>query len=67
MEDENVTDFANEITIDGLDSSQNSNQYTFVVLGWFLMVCGIFENVFICWILICKKRSVSRAFPTFIY
>ena len=67
-EDLNFTEFDNGRTFSGHEElvDQNRNQYGLhFVLGLVLVLCGVLENVFVCWILIRKKRKCFKSFSNF--
>ena len=67
-EDLNFNEFDDGRTSSGREElvDQNRNQYGLhFVLGLVLVLCGVLENVFVCWILIRKKRKCFKSFSNF--
>ncbi|XP_078363611.1 QRFP-like peptide receptor [Oculina patagonica] len=60
---ENLTDFDNENPDDGFHSLKDIF-HTLHAFGGILILCGIVENVLICWILACKKKYL-KSFANF--
>ena len=61
--DENLTDFDNENPDDVFDSFGDTINIIITICR-ILIICGILENVFICWILVRKKKYL-KSFSNF--
>ena len=67
-EDLNYTEFDDGRTFSGHEElvDQNRNQYDLhFVLGLVLVLCGVLENVIVCWMMIRKKRKCFKSFSNF--
>lgn len=63
-DDDNFTDFDDETTFDEFQSFEENIDDTLFVVGTILVICGIVENLLICWILIRTKKCL-RSFSNF--